>query len=139
MAAASVYGACRCNGRSRTLDDVTDPARIERQRVRNAYKTLNTELGLPAQPVTPSAFVPRFASELDVPNQIWQRARRLAEDSESTGVTTGVRPSGFAAACLYKAGCEEGRLLTQLEVAEVANMSIVTVRTHRDALDELAV
>jgi transcription initiation factor TFIIB len=139
MAAASVYGACRCNGLSRTLDDVTDPARVEQSRVTNAYKTLNTELDLPAKPMTPSEFVPRLASELDVPDQMRQRARRLAEDSESTGATTGVRPSGFAAACLYKAGCEHGQLLTQSEVAEVANVSIVTVRTHRDALEELAV
>ncbi|MDF9748539.1 transcription initiation factor IIB [Natrinema salsiterrestre] len=139
MAAASVYGACRCNGRSRTLEDVIDPARVEQSRVTNAYKTLNTELGLPAQPVTPSAFVPRLASELDVSDQIRQRARQLAEESESTQVTTGVRPSGFAAACLYKAGREQGRWLTQSEVAAVASVSPVTVRTHRDALEELAV
>lgn len=139
MAAASVYGACRYNGRPRTLDDVTDPARVEQSRVTNAYTTLNTELGLPAQPMTPSAFIPRLASELDVPDQIRQRARRLAEASESTEVTTGVRPSGFAAACLYKAGREQGRWFTQSDVAEVADVSPVTVRTHRDALDELAV
>jgi transcription initiation factor TFIIB len=139
MAAASVYGACRCNGRPQTLDDVTDRARVEQSRVTNAYKTLNTELGLPAQPVTLSAFVPRLASELDVPDQIRQRARRLAKASESTGATTGVRPFGFAAACLYKAGREQGRWLTQTEVAEITNVSTVTVRTHRDTLDELAV
>ncbi|MCD2203801.1 transcription initiation factor IIB [Halobacterium sp. KA-6] len=139
MATASVYGACRCDELSRTLEDVTDPARVEQSRVTNAYKTLNTELGLPAQPVTPSAFVPRLASELDVSDQIRQRARQLAEASESTGATTGVQPSGFAAACLYKAGREDGRWLTQSDIAEVANVSAVTVRTHRDTLDELAV
>nr|WP_323192525.1 hypothetical protein [Halostella sp. PRR32] len=78
--------------------------------------------------MTPSGFVPRLASELDVPDQIRQRGRRLAEDSEPMGVTTGVCPSGFAAACLYKAGCEQGRLFTQSDVAEVANVSTVTVR-----------
>ena len=109
MAAASVYGACRCNGRPRMLDDVTESARVEHSRVTNAYMTLNTEIGLPAQPVTPSAFVPRLASELEVFDQIRQRARQLAEASESTGATTRVRPSGFAAACLYKAGREQGR------------------------------
>ncbi|MHC3381821.1 transcription initiation factor IIB [Haloarcula sp. H-GB5] len=137
MAAASVYGACRCNGRSRTLDDVTDPARVEQSRVTNAYKTLNTELGLPAQPVTPSAFVPRLASELDVSDQIRQRARELANQAEATGVTTGVQPSGFAAACLYKAGQEHGLLLTQSTIADVANSSPVTLRTHRNTLDGL--
>ena len=105
----TVHGACRCNGHSRLLDDIVDAARVEQSRVTNAYKTLNTELGLPTQPVRPSEFIPRLASELDIPAYIRQRARRLAEQSESTGVASGVNPSGFAAACLYKAGREEGR------------------------------
>ena len=139
MAVASVYGACRCNGRPQTLDDVTESARVEHSRVTNAYTTLNTELGLPAQPVTPSAFVPRLASDLDVSDQIRQRARRLADVSGPTGAITGVRPPGFAAACLYKAGRESGWWFTQSDVADVVNVSVVTVWTHRDALDELAV
>jgi len=47
IAAASVYGACRCNGLSRLLDEVSEMARVEESRVANAYKTLNEELGLP--------------------------------------------------------------------------------------------
>ncbi|EJN56905.1 transcription initiation factor IIB [Halogranum rubrum] len=139
IAAASVYGTCRCNGHSRLLDDVVDAARVEQSRVANAYKTLNTELGLPAQPVRPSDFIPRLASELDVPADIRQRARRLAEQSESTGAASGVKPSAFAAACLYKAGREEGRWLTQTEVAEAASVTATTIRSHRDTLSELAV
>ena len=139
IAGASIYGACRCYGHSRLLDDVADAARVEQSRVTNAYKTLNTELGLPTQPVRPSEFIPRLASELEVPAYIRQRARRLAEQSESSGAASGVNPSGFAAACLYKAGCEEGRWLTQAEVAEVASVTATTIRSHRDTLNELAV
>jgi hypothetical protein len=40
------------------------------------------------------------------------------------------------AACLYTAGREEGRWLTQSEAAAVANASTVTVRAHRDTLEE---
>jgi len=50
IAAASVYGACRCNGLSRLLDEVSEMARVEESRVANAYKTLNEELGLPLSP-----------------------------------------------------------------------------------------
>ncbi|MFC7216000.1 transcription initiation factor IIB family protein [Saliphagus sp. GCM10025334] len=137
MAAASVYGICRCNGLLRTLEDIADAARVKQSRVKNAYKTVNRELGLPAQPVRPSKFVPRLASELDVSESIRQRARRLAEEAESTGATTGVQPSGFAAACLYKAGRDEGRWLTQTEVAESANVTTPTIRSHQDTLTEL--
>jgi len=139
IAAASIYGACRCNGHSRLLDDVVDAARVEQSRVANAYKTLNTELGLPTQPVRPSEFIPRLASELDIPAYIRQRARRLAEQSESSGAASGVNPSGFAAACLYKVGREEGRWLTQAEVAAAASVTATTIRSHRDTLNELAV
>jgi transcription initiation factor TFIIB len=136
IAAASVYGACRCNGLTRLVDDVSEMARVAESRVTNAYKTLNEELGLPAEPVPPSMFVPRLASDLKCPDRIRQRARTLAEQAEERGVTTGVHPAGFAAACLYKAGREEGRLLTQTEAADVANASRATVRAHRDTLEE---
>jgi len=136
IAAASVYGAYRCNGLSRLVDDVSEMARVAESRVTNAYKTLNEELGLPAEPVSPSMFVPRLASDLECPDEIRQRARTLAEQAEERGVTTGVHPAGFAAACLYNAGREEGRWLTQSEAADVANASKATVRAHRDTLEE---
>jgi len=136
IAAASVYGACRCNGRSRLVDDVSELARVAKSRITNAYKTLNEELGLPAEPVAPSMFVPRLASSLACPDRIRQRARALAEQAEEHGVTTGVHPAGFAAACLYTAGREEGRWLTQSEAADVANASKVTIRAHWNTLEE---
>ncbi|WP_428838185.1 transcription initiation factor IIB, partial [Streptomyces virens] len=104
IAAASVYGTCRCNGLSRLLGEVSKLARVTESRVINAYKTLNEALGLPAKPVSPSMFVPRLASDLECPDEIRQRARTLAEQAEERGLTTGVHPAGFAAACLYKAG-----------------------------------
>ncbi|WP_136591330.1 transcription initiation factor IIB [Salinigranum halophilum] len=139
IAAASVYGACRCNGLSRLVDDVSEVARVAESRVTNSYKTLNEELGLPAEPVSPSMFVPRLASDLECPDEIRQRARTLAEQAEERGVTTGVHPAGFAAACLYKAGREEGRWLTQRDVAESGDVTPTTVRTHHETLNELAV
>ncbi|GAA0728921.1 transcription initiation factor IIB [Halorubrum trapanicum] len=139
IAAASIYGACRCNGRSRLVDDVSEMARVAESRVTNAYKTLNEELGLPAEPVSPSMFVPRLASDLECPDEIRQRARALAEQAEEHGLTTGVHPAGFAAACLYKAGQEQGQWVTQSDVAETGNVTPTTVRTHHETLDELAV
>ncbi|MFD1646900.1 transcription initiation factor IIB [Haloarchaeobius litoreus] len=135
VAAACVYAAARCNGLPRTLDEIASVARVEQERVQNSYKSLNVELGLPAQPMTPSEFVPRLASDLDVPDRLQQRALELAREAERAGVTNGVQPSGFAAACLYRAGLRS-KWLTQREVAEAAGTSTATVRNHRDTLDE---
>jgi transcription initiation factor TFIIB len=99
----AVHGACRCNGRSQLLDDIVAVATVGESRVTNAYKTLNEELGLPAKPATPTMYIPRLASDLDCPDRIRRRARALAEAAEDAGVTTGVHPAGFAAACLYTA------------------------------------
>jgi len=57
--------------------------------------------------------------------------RAIAEDSERAGVTTGVHPAGFAAGCLYRAGCEHWRRSTLTEVKGAANVSAATLRTHR--------
>jgi transcription initiation factor TFIIB len=135
IAAASVYGACRCNGRSQLLDDIVTAATVGESRVTNAYKTLNEELGLPATPATPTMYIPRLASDLDCSDRIRRRARALAEAAEDAGVTTDVHPAGFAAACLYKAGQEASRWLTQTDIAEVANTPTATVRNHRDTLE----
>jgi transcription initiation factor TFIIB len=136
IAAASVYGTCRCNGLSRLLGEISKLARVVESRVINAYKTLNEALGLPAKPVSPSMFVPRLASDLECPGEIRQRAQTLAEQAEESGLTTGVHPAGFAAACLYKAGHEQGQWLTQRDVAESGNVTPTTVRRHHETLEE---
>lgn len=137
MAAASVYGVCRCSGLSQSLTAISDRARVEQSRVKNVYTTLNIELGLPTQPMTPRTFIPRVASELDVSDRVQQRARELAVTAEETGITTGVQPSGFAAACLYKAGREHDQRVTQSTVAAAANTSPQTLRTHCGSLEDL--
>jgi transcription initiation factor TFIIB len=137
IAAASVYGACRCTGRSQTLDDVAVPARVAQSRVKNAYQTLNAELGLPAKPVQPSAFVPGLASELACPDEVRRQAQTLAERAEAAGVTDGVHPAGFAAACLYEALRERGRHPLKTRVAEAADVCVSTVRTHQQTVRKL--
>ncbi len=137
IAAASVYGTCRCNGLSRLLGEVSEMALVSESRVANGYKTLNEELGLPAEPISPSMFVPRLASDLECPDEIRQRAQALSEQAEEFGVTTGFHPAGFAAACLYKASCEEDQWLTQADAAIVANVSTATIRSHHDTLTRM--
>ena len=137
MATASVYAACRCNGLSRTLNSVTDLARVAQTSVRNAYKTLNRELGLPAKPVSPSGHITRLASVLDARDQVRRRARKLAERAEAETSTIGVSPSGFAAACLYEASEERGGGFTQEAVAKAADVTITTVRQHRETVAKL--
>ncbi|MFC7116583.1 transcription initiation factor IIB family protein [Natronoarchaeum sp. GCM10025703] len=136
IAAASVYGAARCLQHPVTLDTVACVARVIQNRVASSYRTLNAELELPTKPMGPNAYVPRLASELDASAQVRRRAERLAEAAESAGITIGSNPVGVAGACIYLAACEAGQALTQAAVANAADVSTTTLRSHRDALRE---
>ncbi|QKY20547.1 transcription initiation factor IIB family protein [Halolamina sp. CBA1230] len=134
MAAASVFAVCRCNGHSRLIADVAPVAQVAQSRVENAYKVLNEALGLPTSPMAPPQFVPRLASDLGCTDAVQHDAIRLAEQAVDAGVTTGVHPAGFAAACLYMAACAHDAPLTQADAAAAADVTMETVRNHRDRL-----
>lgn len=136
LAAASVYGSCRCNGLARPSTEIATYARCSPDTVDHVYSVLNTECNLPTSPPSPAAFIPRFATTLDVSAPVRQRALTLTQQAEAAGLIGGAQPSGFAAACLYKAAREHDASLTQSTIAEVAETSTATIRTHRDRLNE---
>jgi len=137
MAAACVYAICRRNGLGRALSELDPIAACDCSAVKTAHSVLNTELELPAQPVTPQTVLGRIASELGLSAAIERRAQTLAAQAEQAGLANGKQPSGFAAACLYKTAQKQHCLLAQAEIAAAADTSCVTLRTHLQALETL--
>jgi transcription initiation factor TFIIB len=135
IAAASVYAACRCDGRPQSLGDIGAVARVETDRVRTCYDALNRELALPAVPVPPARYLPRFVSALELSTEIKQRARAVLDDSGAPE-TRGSNPAGVAAGAVLVATrqLEDATSFTQTEIARLADVSVVTVRKHRDVL-----
>jgi len=86
IAAASVYGVCRCNGPSQLRDDIVAVPKITESQITNAYKTLDEELGLPAKAATPRMYRSRLAADLNYPDRIRRRARALAEAAEDADI-----------------------------------------------------
>lgn len=136
IATASLYGVIRVHGLSRTFDEIARYAQVDESRIKNAYGTLNTDLDLRAKPIQPSQFVPRLASDLDVPRDVRQRAIEIAEAAEANNLAVGVNPSGFAGACLYIAAQKHGVQITQQAIADHADTCTITIRTHRDTVLE---
>jgi len=137
VAAASVYAVCRCNGLGRTLEEICQLATCSQSDLECTYSAMNTELELPTPIPRPQNFLPRLAATLEVPDEIRHRALELATLAEDAGITSGRRPQGFAATCLYRASREFGYGLSQREVADSANTSTATIRAHRDCLCEV--
>lgn len=136
FAAAALYAACRVSGLSRTMRELAAVARASPSELQVAYDAMNRDLGLPTGPIDPGEYIPRFASELDVPSIIEQRAQEYATEVREEGIGTGRHPAGVAAACLYAAAKAQCYPLTQEEAANVADVTPVTLRsTYMDLQD----
>lgn len=136
FAAATVYAVCRTRSISRTVDEVVASARADEGELLAAYDALNRELGLPTGPIDPGEYVPRFASELDLPDAVERRALELAALGREAAIADGRDPGGFAGGCLYTAAQHCGHGLTQREAADAAGVSPVTLRKAHYDIEE---
>jgi transcription initiation factor TFIIB len=82
------------------------------------------------EPVDPSQYVPRYCAELNLSEAVQIKAKEIIEKTKEAGLLSGKSPTGFAAAAIYAASllCNEKK--TQREVADVANVTEVTIRNR---------
>src|SRR6056297_2736897 len=130
VATAALYAACRKEGIPRSLDEVSEVSRVERKEIGRTYRYISQELGLEMRPVDPKQFVPRFASSLGLSEEVQAKATEIIDVSAEQGLLSGKSPTGFAAAAIYAASllCNEKK--TQREVADVAQVTEVTIRNR---------
>lgn len=137
FAAATVYATCRTQSIARTMEEISAVAKADRRELKAAYDALNRELGLRVGPNDPAEFLPRYASRLDLAAGVENRAREYAAVLRENGALCGKKPSGVAAACLYRAADDLGTDLTQKDVAGVAGVSRMTIRSTDRKLEAL--
>jgi len=130
ISTAVLYAACRQEGIPRSLNEVTDVSRVENKEIARTYRYISHELSLEMRPVDPKKYVPRFCSELGVSEEVQAKAKEIIDISAEQGLLSGKSPTGFAAAGIYAASllCNEKK--TQAEVAEVAQVTEVTIRNR---------
>ncbi|WP_459192611.1 transcription initiation factor IIB [Halosimplex sp. J119] len=130
VATACLYAACRKQGLPRSLEEIADVSRVDRTEIGRTYRYVSTELGLEMEPVDPKRYVPRFCSELDVTEEVQTRANEIIDRTTEQGLLSGKSPTGYAAAAIYAASllCNEKK--TQREIADVAQVTEVTIRNR---------
>jgi len=138
VATASLYAAARQAGTPRSLDEITNVSRVGRMELTRTYRYVVRELGLEVEPADPASYVPRFVSELDLPDEVERRARELLAGAQRSGITSGKSPVGLAAAAIYAAALLANEKVTQNEVSEVTDISEVTIRNRYHELLEAA-
>ncbi|MFB6177988.1 MAG: transcription initiation factor IIB family protein [Halobaculum sp.] len=136
VSTSSLYAAARQAGTPRSLDEIANVSRVEKDEIARTYRYIVRELNLEIQPADPESYVPRFASDLELSEEAERRARQLLSTAKEQGVHSGKSPVGLAAAAVYAASLLTNEKVTQSEVSEVANISEVTIRNRYHELLE---
>jgi transcription initiation factor TFIIB len=136
MATASLYAAARQANTPRSLDECSNVSRVDQQSFARAYRYIVSELGLAVEPAAPESYLPRFISELDLPDEVERLARDLLEAAKKKSVHSGKSPVGLAAASIYAAALLSNERVTQSAIGEVTEVSEVTIRNrYKELLD----
>lgn len=136
IAAASLYAACRLSQTPRTLKDVAAASRIRKKDVARCYRLLIRELDLKMPVEDPVRSVSKIATRVGISMATQRRAIKIIRDAKRRGIVAGKDPMGLAAASLYVACVLEQEKKTQKEIADVANVTEVTVRNRYKGLKE---
>ncbi len=136
IAAASLYAACRSSETPRTLKEVASASRIKKKDVARCYRLLLRELEMSMPVEDPTRCISKIASRAEISIQTQQSAIKVLKDARKKGVVAGKDPMGLAAAALYVACVLMGEKKTQKEIAEIANVTEVTVRNRYKGLRE---
>ncbi|WP_227357638.1 transcription initiation factor IIB [Haladaptatus salinisoli] len=140
VATSTLYAACRQEGIPRSLEEVAEVSRVNQKEIGRTYRYISQELGLEMKPVDPKQYVPRFCSDLNVSEEVQSKANEIIDTTAEQGLLSGKSPTGYAAAAIYAASllCNEKK--TQREVADVAQVTEVTIRNrYQEQIEALGI
>ena len=85
----------------------------------------------------PREFITRFISELELPQEVEILASKIVKEAERRGCTSGKNAQGVAAAAIYLSSRLHRIHKTQKLIADVSQVTEVTVRNHFKKLVEI--
>lgn len=138
IAAAAIYLSCRKCGVLRTIDEIADATNLRKKDIGRSYRFMIKELLDFVPPLTISNYAARFSNKLAISGKAEAIAIKILEIAKAMKLTSGRGPTGIAAASTYIASVLLNERKTQREVAEVANVTEVTIRNrYKELLEKL--
>jgi transcription initiation factor TFIIB len=131
-ACACLYLACKMEQEGISPSTLADEHKNVREKiVLRRAKQLRTELGLEfVDIVDPIQYVKQYTEELEASKDVKTRAEEIATEILDTPLISGRNPRGVAAAAIYNAVLENNEEITQEELANVADVTEVTIRNR---------
>ncbi len=136
VTAAAIYVACRQCGLARTLEEVAQASSISKKEVGRSYRFLVKELDYFIPPLKPSQYITKFSNQLTMQGKVEEIAHKILGTARTLKLTSGRGPTGIAAAASYIASVLTGERKTQREIAEIAQVTEVTIRNRYKELVE---
>jgi len=136
---ASVYLACRQCGLPRTLEEIAQASSVNKKEAGRSYRFLIKELNYVIPPLKPSQYITKFSNQLTMQGKVEEIAHKILVVAKDLKLTSGRGPTGIAAAASYIASVLTGERKTQREIAEIAQVTEVTIRNrYKELVERLA-
>ena len=136
VTAAAIYMACRQCGLARTIDEIAAASNINKKEVGRSYRFLVKELDYFIPPLKPGQYITKFSNQLTMQGKVEEIAHKILTIASELKLTSGRGPTGIAAAASYIASVLTGERKTQREIAEIAQVTEVTIRNRYKELAE---
>ena len=128
--AAAIYITCREMAMSRTLNDVAFLNNIKRKELARTIRLLILELDIKIPILDPIKCVVRVANKVKLSEKTKRQAMDIMHNVTKSGISAGKDPMGLAGSVLYLSSKNSGENITQMDIAEAAGVTEVTIRNR---------
>jgi transcription initiation factor TFIIB len=128
--AAAAYIACREMGMSRTLDDIAHLNNIKHKELARTFRLLVLELDLKVPMIDPMKCVVKVANKAKLSEKTKRQAMNIMHNIIKSGVSAGKDPMGLAGSVIYMSSINTSETITQMDIADAAGVTEVTIRNR---------
>ena len=145
LIAASVYIACREMSTPRTLNDIATASNVRRKQLAKAFRFLVMEFDIKVPLADQTKCIAKVANKANLSEKTKRLAIRIMDEikrKDDDILSAGKNPMALAATILYLSCLKTGENKTQVDIAEAAGVTEVTLRNRskdlKSKLEELS-
>lgn len=125
---ACVYIACREAGMVRSMEEISKSIDTDHIFSGKCFRFLSRRLRIKIPQIDSRPLLSRLANNAGVSEKTFRKAAQMMSAVKENSISSGKDPNAMAAAVLYGACLAQGEKLHQVQLADAANLCVVTLR-----------